>query len=255
MAIKITEWKDLFKISPALNGFVSFTVGFFGFSKLLKTVADFDASTYVQQYGWWFLPGLVGVVLVDRFRSPPDTRRDAADCLDKCVYVVTSKERLYDELWRGDNSVVKTAKRSLVVMGSRSRDKGYLDAIQAQLALYPSLEHARILVGSPHHAVLEEHIQELLKVAAKRDYSNGDGKVTVCRYELGGVVPERFVAASETKAVITLPTLNIGNSYDTALVIDDDAASQKLCSILATMARECQTVYDPAGRQVDAGPA
>lgn len=243
MAIKITEWKDLLKLSPPINAFVTFSLGAIGIIKALEWTVEYDAVPYIKQYGWWLLPGLIGVVLYDRFRGVADDRRDADDCLDSCVYVVTSKIRLYDELFRGENSVVRSAQKSLMIMGSRSRDEGYLKAIEDHVSANPNIEHARILVGPAYNAVLEVHIQKLLEIAKRRNESNGDGRLVVSEFPLGGSVPERFVAASETKAVITLPSLNGGPLYDTALVIEDDIASQKLCGILATMAFERDADY------------
>lgn len=245
MKLKISEWKDLLSISPPLNAFVTFSLGFIGIIKALQWAEWFDAVPYIKQYGWGLLPGLVGVLLYYAFRGQPSDRRDSEDCLDSCVYVVTSKARLYDELFRGENSVVRTAQKSLMIMGSRSRDEGYLRAIEDHISANPHVDHGRILVGPAQSEILEQHIQKLADIGGRRDESNGDGRLAVTEYPLGGSVPERFIAASETKAVITLPSLNGGRLYDTALVIEDDLASQKLCGILATMAFERDVGYDP----------
>ena len=235
-------WQDVLKKWPAGFAFLTFTAGIATIVKLTTWLSSFDPVPYLK-YGWMVAPGLLGVVAVGRVFPTENETRDSDDCLDRCVYVVTSSNRLIDELYRQEDSVVKSARKYLYVMGSRSRDQPYLDAIESQIKLRPDLDHARVLVGTPKNDMLLQHVTELEKIYANRNISNGDGSIKVCDYELGGAVPERFIAVSETKAVVTLPSLNSPHGYDTALVIEDDAAAQKLGTILRSLAQTCDEVY------------
>ncbi len=54
-------------------------------------------------------------------------------------------------------ATVEGARECLVVMGSRSRDPGYLEAIERALEERPFLTCYRVLFGPPHHQVLKDH--------------------------------------------------------------------------------------------------
>lgn len=235
-------WQDVLKKWPAGFAFLTFTAGVAAIVKLLAWLTGFDPLPLIK-WGWVATPGLLGVVIIRHLFPSEAKTRDSDDCLDQCVYVVTSSKRLIDELYGQEDSVVKGARKFLYVMGSRSRDQPYLDAIEAQIKLRPELAHARILIGAPKNDLLFQHIAELEKFYDSRNVSNGDGPIKVCEYEIGGDVPERFIAVSETKAVVTLPSLNSLHGYDTALVIEDDIAAQKLGAILSSLAQSCPEVY------------
>ena len=73
-------------------------------------------------------------------------------------------------------ATVAGARECLVVTGSRSRDRGYLEAIEAVLAERPSLVYYRVLFGPPHHQVLKDHLLELLRLEpGRQDAARGHG--------------------------------------------------------------------------------
>jgi Arc/MetJ-type ribon-helix-helix transcriptional regulator len=169
------------------------------------------------------------------FRRPIQWR-DGPDCLDKCVYVVRGERRVFSELYESASSVVRTAKRELCVTGSRSRDSAYLSAIEGLIASNPDLIHTRVLIGPSRNIELDEHIERLSKMAKGFDRTHGSGRIRVTELPIDRTYAERFIVASETRAVIALPSFSSALGYDAALVIEDDRASQQLCAIIRSMA-------------------
>jgi len=91
-------------------------------------------------------------------------------------------------------AVVTGAHECLVVMGSRSRDRAYLGAIEQALAERLTLVHYRVLFGPPHHRVLKDHLARLLRLRDPQDRNLG-----IKTLHLGVVddiqgSPERFFA-------------------------------------------------------------
>jgi len=154
-------WQDFLQKWPAGFAFITFTIGVFGICLLLRNLQVIDLFPYFQSYAWWVLPGLVGIAVVDRAFPEPRATRDSDECIDECVFVVKTSTRLFEELYGSEDSVVKGAKKFLYVTGSRSRDEPYLAAIESQVRLRPDLAHVRLLVGEPHHQVLEDHVERL----------------------------------------------------------------------------------------------
>ena len=248
-------WQDFLKKWPTAFAFISFTLGFFGLSIFLRANAIVDLFPYYHAYAWWLVPGLVGVVVVDRAFPKKRETRDTDACLDSCAYVVTTSKRLIDELYGRDDSVVKGARKFLYVTGSRSRDMPYLDAIESQVHLRPDMAHVRLLVGEPHHEILANHIARLKELASTRQPSRGDAEITVCEYPLGGSLTERFIAVSDEKAIITLPSINNAYGYDTALILEDQGTAQQIGSIISTLSQGCDKIYVGKQRRKPVGEA
>jgi Radical SAM superfamily len=79
----------------------------------------------------------------------------------------------FPELREAMLATVEGARECLVVMGSRSRDPGYLEAIERALEERPSLTCYRVLFGPPHHQVLKDHLIRLLRLRDPDDRSLG----------------------------------------------------------------------------------
>jgi transcriptional regulator with XRE-family HTH domain len=78
----------------------------------------------------------------------------------------------WSELVEAMTSVVTGAREHLVVTGSRSREKGYLGAIETAVAQNPDLVHTRVLYGPPRHPELTDHLARLMELrdpAARRN--------------------------------------------------------------------------------------
>jgi hypothetical protein len=154
-------WQDFLKKWPEGFAFFTFTSGVFGISFILKNIQVVDLFPFYQTYGWLLVPGLFGIVAVDRAFAKQRATRDSDECIDEGVFVVKTSRRLFEELYVSDDSVVKGAKKFLYVTGSRSRDKPYLDAIESQVRLRRNLAHVRLLVGEPRHQKLKDHVERL----------------------------------------------------------------------------------------------
>jgi hypothetical protein len=69
--------------------------------------------------------------------------------------------------------VVHDARQYLAVVGSRSRDAVYLQAIETVLAERPELVHYWVLFGPPRHQVLKDHLLRLITIRDPHDRSLG----------------------------------------------------------------------------------
>lgn len=134
--------------------------------------------------------------------------RDAASALEATgTDVVVKVLTRYTDLVEAMVEVVAGAREYLVVTGSRSREKTYLGAIETAVAQQPDLVHYRVLYGPPRHRGLSEHLVRLLELRDPGERRNG-----VQTLHIGMVEPleamERYFVASETAAVVPLPSFH-----------------------------------------------
>ena len=119
--------------------------------------------------------------------------------------------------------VVVGAREQLVVTGSRSREKAYLGAIETAVAQHPDLVHYRVLYGPPRHRALADHLLRLLELRDPSARRNG-----VKTLHIGVVEPtkalERFFVASETAAVVPLPSFHGADGFDCGVLLGREAA-------------------------------
>ncbi|MER7952084.1 XRE family transcriptional regulator [Streptomyces sp. NPDC096079] len=121
-------------------------------------------------------------------------------------------------------SVVAGAREHLVVTGSRSREKAYLDAIETAVAQSPDLVHTRVLYGPPRHPELAEHLVRLLELRDPAERRNGVRTLSIGYVERGETL-ERFFVASEKHAVVPLPSLHSADGFDCGIVLSGEAAA------------------------------
>ncbi|MFG2697205.1 XRE family transcriptional regulator [Kitasatospora sp. NPDC048407] len=118
--------------------------------------------------------------------------------------------------------VVAGAREQLVVTGSRSREKAYLTAIETVVAQYPGLVHYRVLYGPPRHRALTDHLVRLLELRDPRARRHGIKTLHIGIVE--GPALERFFVASETQAVVPLPSLHGSDGFDCGVLLGREAA-------------------------------
>jgi len=133
----------------------------------------------------------------------------------------------YPELHEAMLTTVAGARECLVVMGSRSRSKDYLEAIETVLAEQPALVHYRVLFGPPHHQILQDHLRRLLKARDPEDRSLGIKTLHLGIVE-DPLVPERFFCASERTAVVPIPSLTSAEAFDSGVTVSAVPASRLL---------------------------
>jgi hypothetical protein len=109
--------------------------------------------------------------------------------------------------------VVSGAREVLVASGSRARDPGYLGAIEQALADRPGLVHYRVLYGPPRHPELGDH---LVRLVALRDPAGPALRLAMVESDR---LPERFFCASESAAVVIIPSLTAADAFDTGAVL------------------------------------
>ncbi|MFM9540140.1 helix-turn-helix domain-containing protein [Streptomyces turgidiscabies] len=119
--------------------------------------------------------------------------------------------------------VAAGAREQLVVTGSRSREKAYLAAIETAVAQHPDLVHYRVLYGPPRHRALTDHLLRLLELRDPSARRNG-----VKTLHIGLVEPtealERFFVASESAAVVPLPSFHGADGFDCGVLLSREAA-------------------------------
>jgi transcriptional regulator with XRE-family HTH domain len=125
----------------------------------------------------------------------------------------------FPDLQKAMLDTVTDARECLVVLGSRSRDTGYLEAIETVMADRPTLVHYRVLFGPPHHWVLKDHLLRLLALRDPDDRSLGVKTLHLGIVEDPLTSPERFLCASERTAVVPIPSLTSAEAFDSAVLL------------------------------------
>ncbi|MGH3795019.1 MAG: hypothetical protein ACRDSP_09025 [Pseudonocardiaceae bacterium] len=172
-------------------------------------------------------------LLVDYYGQPPEVlfaHQDAS------LATTDENPRLlvgHRDLREAMIAVVDGARQCLAISGSRSRDISYLEAIEAVLTAQPELVHYRVLFGPPRHSVLTDHLLRLLDLRDPADRSLGK------TLHVGLVMddpstPERFFCASETSAVVPIPSLTSAEAFDSGVLLGAKAAER-----LIDHARQC----------------
>ncbi|MEV7253970.1 XRE family transcriptional regulator [Streptomyces cyaneofuscatus] len=117
---------------------------------------------------------------------------------------------------------VAAAHEYLVVTGSRSREESYLTAIENAVEQQPDLVHYRVLYGPPRHAELADHLVRLLELRDPGERRNGVRTLRI------GVVPqsamEQHFVASESAAVVPLPSFHGLEGFDCGVLLGREAA-------------------------------
>jgi hypothetical protein len=134
----------------------------------------------------------------------------------------------FPELREAMLTTVEGARECLVVMGSRSRDPDYLEAIERALEERPSLMCYRVLFGPPHHQVLKDHLIRLLRLRDPDDRSLGVKTLHIGMVGDTEESPERFFCASEQMAVVPIPSLTSYEAFDSGVVLGAAVAARLL---------------------------
>lgn len=168
------------------------------------------------------------VMLCEIFGQPPDVlfaHQDERLASDPAALRLLAG---WDALQGAMLTTVAGARQCLVVTGSRSRDRKYLEAIEQVLAGRPSLVCYRVLFGPPHHQVLKDHLMALLRLRDPEDRSLGVKTLHVGMVEDVTESPERFFCASEQMAVVPIPSLTSHESFDCGIALGAAAALRLL---------------------------
>ncbi|WP_327391397.1 helix-turn-helix domain-containing protein (plasmid) [Streptomyces microflavus] len=149
----------------------------------------------------------------------PDTTVSEATGTDVEVRTLTR----YTDLIEAMVEVTAGAREHLVVMGSRSREMSYLTAIETAVAQQPDLVHYRVLQGPPRHEELADHLVRLLELREPGERRNGVRTLRI------GVVDqrramERSFVASESAAVVPLPSFYGVDGFDCGVLLGPEAA-------------------------------
>ncbi|MET9259574.1 helix-turn-helix transcriptional regulator [Amycolatopsis sp. NPDC004079] len=159
-------------------------------------------------------------ILSDFYDSPPETLFAHQDTQ---LTTPAEQPRLlvgHRDLRDAMADVVRDARRYLAVVGSRSRDATYLEAIHNALAAEPELVHYRVLFGPPRHQVLKDHLLDLLQVRDPHDRSLGLKTLHIGIVEDDPGTPERFFCASESRAVVPIPSLTSSEAFDSGMLFE-----------------------------------
>ncbi|MFI2258945.1 helix-turn-helix domain-containing protein [Streptomyces tubercidicus] len=166
------------------------------------------------------LYGIPAVVLfAHQDRDEATTTLEAAGTAN-----VTRVLTRYDDLLRAMTQVVTGAQRHLVVTGSRSREPGYLRAIEDSLRCFPDLVHYRVLYGPPRHRALHDHLHRLMEIRNPGERRNGMKTLHIGLVDSPSVLERHFVA-SESAAVVPLPSFHGRDGFDCGVMLGAEASS------------------------------
>jgi hypothetical protein len=166
-------------------------------------------------------PGWSVEALFESTSGEPPVQRD--ERLGATMRLVTSGAELRNALVE----VVRGARECLVATGSRSCEPAYLQEIEHCLRNRPGLVHYRILIGCPHNGLVKDHLLRLLDIT---DLSTSKCERRVHISIITDLVRdhERFFVASESSALVVLPSVNSPRNFDTGLLIGDPQYAQAL---------------------------
>jgi hypothetical protein len=165
-------------------------------------------------------------VLSDYYAQPPETLFTHQD---QQLTAATETPRLlvgHHNLREAMTTVVHEAQNYLAVVGSRSRDAVYLEAIETALAQRPELVHYRVLFGPPRHQILKDHLLRLVKLRDPHDRSLGLKTLHIGIVEDEAGTPERFFCASESSAVVPIPSLTSFEAFDSGVLFEAGVAER-----------------------------
>lgn len=157
--------------------------------------------------------------------------------------IVDSSTDLERELKR----IVDDAKETLVTTGSRSQNKGYLDAIEARLRAEPKLVHYRILFGNPRHQVFKDHIKQLLAMRDPAGRSLGYKTLYICL--IAATQTEWFVVANESRALVIIPSLNTAGALDSAIIFANKSQATSFIQYVKQLYPSGSRIEDPASAE------
>lgn len=182
-------------------------------------------------------------LLADHYRIPAD---ELFAHQDARLATAAESPRLlvgHRDLRAAMMEVVAGAQSCLAITGSRSRDTVYLEAIESVLAQRQELVHYRVLYGPPRHQVMRDHLLRLLALRDPADRSLGLKTLHI------GLVqddrsPERFFCASESAAVVPIPSLTSAEAFDSGMLLGASTAARLIdhCRQSYAGARRVETV-------------
>jgi transcriptional regulator with XRE-family HTH domain len=165
-------------------------------------------------------------LLADYYARPPEVLFSHQD---QQLTEASETPRLlvgHHDLRRAMTEVVHGARHYLAVVGSRSRDAAYLDAIETALVQRPELVHYRVLFGPPRHKVLKDHLLRLVSIRDPHDRSLGLKTLHIGIVEDDPGTPERFFCASESTAVVPVPSLTSSEAFDSGVLFEAGVAER-----------------------------
>ncbi|MDQ3154752.1 MAG: XRE family transcriptional regulator [Actinomycetota bacterium] len=165
-------------------------------------------------------------MLADYYAQPPEVLFAHQD---QRLTTASETPRLlvgHHDLREAMTEVVRDARDYLAVVGSRSRDAVYLDAIETVLAQRPELVHYRVLFGPPRHQVLKDHLLRLVKIRDPHDRSLGLKTLHIGIVEDDPGTPERFFCASESTAVVPIPSVTSSEAFDSGVLFEAGVAER-----------------------------
>jgi transcriptional regulator with XRE-family HTH domain len=173
-------------------------------------------------------------VLSDYYGQPPEVLFAHQD---QQLTTASETPRLlvgHHDLREAMTEVVRDARQYLAVVGSRSRDAVYLQMIETVLDERPELVHYRVLFGPPRHQVLKDHLLRLITIRDPHDRSLGVKTLHIGIIEDDPGTPERFFCASESAAVVPIPSLTSSEAFDSGVLFETGVAER-----LIDHARQC----------------
>ena len=141
-----------------------------------------------------------------------------------------------DSILEEKNKIISTAKSLIIATGSRSRNSNYLYNIEECLKRNPRLVHYRVLHGNPYNETFKAHLKKLLQIDQLSTTESSFKQLHMCISRNSHEIPESFICANESAALIILPSMNGLANYDTGLLISDKIIVDGLVSYVKQLA-------------------
>ncbi|MFD0623074.1 hypothetical protein ACFQ2K_09915 [Streptomyces sanglieri] len=91
------------------------------------------------------------------------------------------------------------------------------------MAQHPDSVHCPVLYGPPRHRALPDHLTRLLELRDPSARRNGVKTLHIGMVEPAAAL-ERFFVASETAAVVPLPSCHVAEGFDRGVLLSREAA-------------------------------
>lgn len=111
--------------------------------------------------------------------------------------------------------IVRDARKTLFITGSRAQNAAYLKEIETRLAQVPSLEYYRVLLGPPRTQQMYDHVVSVLKTRPPSQRIGGEQVTFIHQFDDLEAQPEVFLCGNERCCIAILPPMTALGEFST----------------------------------------
>jgi hypothetical protein len=106
-----------------------------------------------------------------------------------------------------------------------------------------------VLIGQPHRQVLKDHLVRLLALRDPADRTHGMQTLHLGMVDDPVREPERFFVASESRAVVMIPSLTTAGALDTGVILLHPVQARRLVEHAKQLYAAAVKIESPAAVQ------